>query len=195
AEETGLICELGRQVMRKSCMELMQRMDVDHRLRLSVNVSVVQLRCDPGLVEFVESALRESGLPAERLEIEVTESLFLDPALAEVGRQLEALAALGIQLSIDDFGTGYSSLAYLNRFPFSRIKIDRSFVNRLDNDPDSQAIVSAIVGLGQSLAKSTTAEGVEQEEQLALLTRLGCHEVQGFLLGKPQPLSAFAKLG
>ncbi|MCB2011480.1 MAG: EAL domain-containing protein [Geminicoccaceae bacterium] len=194
AEETGLICELGRQVLRKSCLELTGRNDAAETLRLSVNVSVVQLRCDPGFVEFVEAVLNETGLPPERLEIEVTESLFLDPALAEVGRQLEALARLRIQLSIDDFGTGYSSLAYLNRFPFSRIKIDRSFVNRLDDDPDSQAIVSAIVGLGQSLAKSTTAEGVEQEGQLALLAKLGCHEVQGFLLGRPQPLSDFTSL-
>ncbi|MEZ5836441.1 MAG: EAL domain-containing protein [Geminicoccaceae bacterium] len=194
AEETGLICELGRLVLRKSCRELVQRTDAGGRVRLSVNASVVQLRCDPDFVDFVKNVLHETGLPAGRLEIEVTESLFLDPALALVGQQLEGLAGLGIQLSIDDFGTGYSSLAYLNRFPFSRIKIDRSFVNQLSVDPHSQAIVSAIVGLGHSLHKSTTAEGVENAEQLTLLAGLGCDEVQGFLLGRPQPLDAFPQL-
>ena len=194
AEETGLICELGRIVLAKACLELSRRSDASSSLRLSINTSVVQLRCDPDFVSFVSDVLERMELAPGRLEVEVTESLFLDPALAQVGQQLEKLAALGVQLSIDDFGTGYSSLAYLHRFPFSRIKIDRSFVQRVDEDPSSLAIVSAIVGLGRSLAKSTTAEGVEEERQLHLLAELGCEEVQGFLLGRPQPLSGFASL-
>ena len=106
-----------------------------------------------------------------------------------LGRRLGELAGLGVHLSIDDFGTGYSSLAYINRFPFNRIKIDRSFVHAVGQDRSAQAIVRAIVGLSEALAKETTAEGVEEEGQLAFLDELNCNEAQGYLFGRPVPLS------
>ena len=105
-----------------------------------------------------------------------------------LGRRLASLAELGLHLSIDDFGTGYSSLAYINRFPFDRIKIDRSFVDLIDRDQGAQAIVRAIVGLSTALAKQTTAEGVEKDAQLAFLDELSCNEAQGFFFGRPAPL-------
>ncbi|MCB2055006.1 MAG: EAL domain-containing protein [Geminicoccaceae bacterium] len=188
AEETGLICELGRQVVEATLRDMAPRLRADPSLRLSINTSVVQLKRDPGYVAFVAEALAAASVPARQLEIEVTESLFLDPAFDSFGLRLRALAEAGVHLSIDDFGTGYSSLAYLNRFPFSRIKIDRSFVHAIEIDDGARAIVQAIVGLGNSLEKATTAEGVEKESQMAFLGDLGCHEVQGFLLGRPQPL-------
>ena len=132
AEETGSIVELGRWVLARACADLAGTDLRQTELRLSINVSVVQLKRDEGLVDFIRSLLLRHDLPPDRIELEVTESLFLDPSLPMLGRRLAALAELGVHLSIDDFGTGYSSLAYINRFPFDRIKIDRSFVHAVE---------------------------------------------------------------
>ncbi len=188
AEETGSIVELGRWVLDRACADLAAPALRQRDLQLSVNVSVVQLKRDPGFVDFVRGTLARHDLAPGRIELEVTESLFLDPSLPMLGRRLATLAELGLHLSIDDFGTGYSSLAYINRFPFDRIKIDRSFVDLIDRDRGAQAIVRAIVGLSTALAKKTTAEGVEKSSQLPLLEELRCNEVQGFLFGRPAPL-------
>ncbi len=189
AEETGSIVELGRWVVARACADLASVALRDTGLRLSINLSVVQLKRDQGFVDFVRSTLNKHDLAPDRLELEVTESLFLDPALPMLGRRLAELAARGVHLSIDDFGTGYSSLAYINRFPFDRIKIDRSFVHAVDQDKGARAIVRAIVGLSEALAKKTTAEGVEEEGQLAFLDELNCNEGQGYLFGRPVPLA------
>jgi diguanylate cyclase (GGDEF)-like protein/PAS domain S-box-containing protein len=188
AEETGSIVELGRWVLERACADLAGPALRDRGLQLSVNVSVVQLKRDPGFVDFVRGTLTRHGLAPQRIELEVTENLFLDPSLPMLGRRLASLAELGLHLSIDDFGTGYSSLAYINRFPFDRIKIDRSFVDLIDRDQGAQAIVRAIVGLSTALAKQTTAEGVEKDAQLAFLDELSCNEAQGFFFGRPAPL-------
>ena len=188
AEETGSIVELGRWVVARACADLAGAALRDTDLRLSINLSVVQLKRDQGFVDFVRATLARHHLAPDRLELEVTESLFLDPSLPMLGRKLADLASLGVHLSIDDFGTGYSSLAYINRFPFDRIKIDRSFVHAVGQDKGSQAIVRAIVGLSEALAKKTTAEGVEEADQLAFLDELHCNEAQGYFFGRPVPL-------
>ncbi len=188
AEETGSIVELGRWVVSRACADLAGAKLRDTDLRLSINLSVVQLKRDHGFVDFVRATLARHRLAPDRLELEVTESLFLDPSLPMLGRRLAELASLGVHLSIDDFGTGYSSLAYINRFPFDRIKIDRSFVHAVGRDKSAQAIVRAIVGLSEALAKKTTAEGVEAADQLAFLDELHCNEAQGYFFGRPVPL-------
>jgi diguanylate cyclase (GGDEF)-like protein len=188
AEETGSIVELGRWVLARACADLARAPLRDSGLRLSINVSVVQLKRDQGFFDVVRTTLARHGLDPGRLELEITESLFLDPSLPMLGRRLADLASLGVHLSIDDFGTGYSSLAYVNRFPFDRIKIDRSFVHAVGRDKGAQAIIRAIVGLSEALAKKTTAEGVEEDGQLAFLDQLNCNEAQGYLFGRPVPL-------
>jgi diguanylate cyclase (GGDEF)-like protein/PAS domain S-box-containing protein len=185
AEETGLICDIGRQVLADGCRQLSAWTALDPALRLSVNLSVVQLKADEGLVRFVAETMQGVNLDCRRLELEVTESLFLDPRLATLSARLRELTEAGVRLSIDDFGTGYSSLAYLRRFPFDRIKIDRSFVQDVEHDRQACAIVHSIIGLGHSLGKPITAEGVETEGQLRFLHREGCDEAQGYLLGRP----------
>jgi diguanylate cyclase len=161
---------------------------------LSVNLSVVQLKADDGFVPFVADALHRHGLRPRQLEFEITESLFLDPALAKVERRLGELVGLGVRLAIDDFGTGYSSLGYLQRLPFNAIKIDRAFVRDVAVDSRGRAITEAIVTLGRSLEKRLVAEGVENDAQLDLVKELGCHEAQGYLLGRPQPATEAARL-
>ncbi len=188
AEETGSIVELGRWVLARALADLAGPALRPSGLRLSINVSVVQLKRDPGFVDFIRARLAAHGIAPGRLELEITESLFLDPSLPMLGRRLTELAQLGVHLSIDDFGTGYSSLAYINRFPFDRIKIDRSFVHAAGRDKGAQAIIRAIVNLSEALAKKTTAEGVEETDQLAFLDQLNCNEAQGYLFGRPVPL-------
>jgi diguanylate cyclase (GGDEF)-like protein len=153
--------------------------------RISVNVSPLQFR-RPGLVEAAAEALARSGLPPDRLELEITESVLLDDD-ATTRETLHRLRALGIRIAIDDFGTGYSSLRTLRGFPFDKIKIDRSFTRDLGISPDARSIVSAIVGLGRALGMRITAEGVETEEQLACLLAEGCSEAQGYLFSRPRP--------
>ena len=183
AEETGLIVQLGELVLRTACVDAARWT----KACVAVNLSPVQFR-KPNLVATVKSALMESGLPAHRLELEITESVLLQNS-DSTRATLHELRALGVKISLDDFGTGYSSLSYLRSFPFDKIKIDRSFVNELAIGKDSLAIVRAVTGLGKSLGIITTAEGVETEAQLELLSREGCTQAQGYLISKPRPIA------
>ena len=180
AEETGLIVPIGEWVLREACEAAMAW---PGEPRVAVNLSSVQFRKGK-LFDVVAAALRDSGLPAKRLELEITESLLLsedEPTLETLHR----LRKLGARICLDDFGTGYSSLSYLRSFPFDKIKIDRSFMRDVGKGKDSLAIVRAVIGLGQSLGMSTTAEGVETEEQLAAVREQGCDEVQGYYYSPP----------
>ncbi|AWI89019.1 diguanylate cyclase [Methylobacterium sp. DM1] len=185
AEETGLIVPIGAWVLRQACAEASLWADP---VRVAVNLSPVQFR-DPGLVATVREALALSGLAPQRLELEVTESVLLAASEANVAT-LHDLRDLGVRIAMDDFGTGYCSLSYLQKFSFDKIKIDRSFVSRLGEDPHSTAIVRAVIGLGASLGIVTVAEGVETEAQFAHLREEGCGEVQGYLFGRPSPAAA-----
>ena len=189
AEECGLIAELSVAVMRRAFIEAR---DWDSSLSLSVNISPAQLK-DPWLAQKIIKLLVETGFPANRLEIEVTESsLFQNLALAQsiVG----SLKNQGIRLALDDFGTGYSSLAHLRALPFDRIKIDRSFVSAMNRDPEAAAIVNAISKLGESLNLPITAEGIEDEYIHERLRLLGCNKGQGWHFGKPLPVVAARRL-
>ena len=188
-EEMGLIVPLGEWALRQACREAMQwPFDV----RVAVNLSPVQFNRHD-LVRSVTEALADSGLPAQRLDLEITESVLLLHNADNLGI-LRELRALGARLSMDDFGTGYSSLSYLRSFPFDKIKIDQSFIRDLPNDKDAAAIVRAITALGTSLGMVTVAEGVERPDQLARLRDEGCAEVQGYLFSDPQPASAIPGL-
>jgi EAL domain-containing protein (putative c-di-GMP-specific phosphodiesterase class I) len=149
---------------------------------IAVNLSPVQFK--KNLVLMVTKALMNSGLPAHRLELEITESVLLFNNEATLAT-LHQLRALGVRISMDDFGTGYSSLSYLRSFPFDKIKIDRSFVHDLAANEDSQAIIRAVTGLGSSLKMATTGEGVETQEELDFLKQQGCTEAQGYFFSKP----------
>ncbi|MFK4685449.1 bifunctional diguanylate cyclase/phosphodiesterase [Bradyrhizobium diazoefficiens] len=187
AEETGLIVQLGEFVLRSACTDAATWPDdVD----VAVNLSPVQFR-NPNLIASVTAALTVSGLPARRLELEITESVLLQNSEATL-TTLHELRAMGVRISLDDFGTGYSSLSYLRSFPFDKIKIDRSFVSELATREDSMAIIRAVTGLGRSLGIVTTAEGVENDAQLELLRREGCTQAQGYLFSKPRPASDVA---
>lgn len=181
AEENGLIVPIGEWVLRTACATAASWPDVT----VAVNLSPVQFR-SRGLVAMVTSALAEAGLPPQRLELEVTETALLDDSEATIGI-LHQLRALGIRVSLDDFGVGYSSLSYLRKFPFDRIKIDRSFVGTLGESPESVAIVRTIASLGSVLGVETTAEGVETVQQLDFVRACGCTAVQGYYFGKPCP--------
>jgi diguanylate cyclase (GGDEF)-like protein/PAS domain S-box-containing protein len=182
AEETGLIVPLGEWVLRRACAEAAHWPDA---IRVAVNLSPVQFR-NRGLVTMITQALAAAGLPATRLEIEITEAALLQKDEMTVA-MLHQLRALGVRISMDDFGTGYSSLSYLRSFPFDKIKIDRSFIADIERNGDSEAIIRAIAELGASLGIATTAEGIETPEQLELVRRAGCTEVQGYLLSRPRP--------
>ena len=182
AEEIGLILPLGEWALRQACMEAIRWPD---EINLSVNLSPLQF-AKGNLVSTVMSALASSGLPANRLELEITESVLLEKSDRNIGI-LNHLRSLGVRISMDDFGTGYSSIGYLRSFPFDKIKIDQSFVRDVLVDEGCLAIVRAIAGLGVSFGMTTTAEGVETEEQMRCLNREGCIEVQGYLLSKPVP--------
>ncbi len=159
---------------------------------LSVNISARQFR-SPDLVDQIAETLRESGLPAGCLDLEITESLMMEDVQEFIAR-LHALKDLGVQLSVDDFGTGYSSLNYLKQFPVDRLKIDRSFVCDIASDPGDAAIVQAVIQLGHVLGLAVTAEGVETDEQLAFLRRHGCDEGQGYYFSKPLGPVEFERL-
>jgi EAL domain-containing protein (putative c-di-GMP-specific phosphodiesterase class I) len=178
AEENGLIVKIGEWVMRTACIEAMSW---PGEMIVAVNVSPLQFKADT-LLDTVATALKRSGLPAHRLEIEITEGALLDDT-DNVIQTLNSLRALGVKISMDDFGTGYSSLSYLQKFPFNKIKIDRSFV--ADDDADSEAILRSIASLGTSLGMAITAEGVETVEQLARIRGERCTHVQGYLTGRP----------
>ncbi len=139
------------------------------------------------IVGLVKSALADAGIPATRLEIEITESVMVGDK-GKAARVLKELSALGVTVAVDDFGTGYSNLAYLIDFSFQKLKIDRSFVSRIDQDSSTGAVVSTIVGLSRALGVHTIAEGVETENQAIMLKAAGCDVVQGFFYGRPEPL-------
>jgi predicted signal transduction protein with EAL and GGDEF domain len=188
AEESGFVVPLGTWVLKAATRFAsgLARSDV----RVAVNLSARQfLQAD--LVETVESALRECGLPPHRLELEVTESVVMSDA-EEVRERLDRLRSLGLQLALDDFGSGYSSLSYLKRFRFHRLKIDRTFVRDLPGDADSAAIVDAVLAMARSLGLEVIAEGVETEEQLRFLEARGCPAFQGFYFSRPLPADEVA---
>jgi diguanylate cyclase (GGDEF)-like protein len=189
AEKSGLISPIGEWVLREAC--LMASTWPEH-VSIAVNVSPVQF-IHRNLIRHVKDALRISGLDPKRLDIEVTESALLADNEMTLG-MLSELRRLGVRISLDDFGTGYSSLGYLRAFPFDKIKIDRSFVHDLASRNDSLAIIKAVIALGRSLGISTTAEGVETEEQFDLVRLEGCTEVQGYIFSPPLPASAIAEL-
>ncbi|MBV9346869.1 MAG: EAL domain-containing protein [Pseudolabrys sp.] len=182
AEEIGLINQIGAWVLKEACNEAVKWPD---HIRVAVNLSAVQFKSKT-LVLDVVAALAESGLQRGRLEVEITETVLLQDTDTTI-ETLNHLRDLGVRISMDDFGTGYSSLGYLRKFPFDKIKIDRSFVGDLEDEPDSIAIVRAVAGLGNTLGISTTAEGVETPEQLEQLRAEGCTEAQGYLISKPRP--------
>ncbi len=180
AEACGLIMPIGELVLRQACRDACQW---PAPMRVAVNLSAAQFKGDD-LIDIVQNALAESGLPGERLELEVTESLLIenrDKAL----EQLNALKALGIRIAMDDFGTGYSSLSYLRSFRFDKLKIDRYFVANLEGNAQNASIVQAVVSMGQSLSMQVVAEGVETAEQAAALSEMSCDQLQGFLIAKP----------
>ncbi len=187
AEETGLILPLGEWVMREACREAASW---EQSLSVAVNLSVAQFR-QSDLLQMIEKVLRETGLPAERLEIEITESLFFD-SVPRTLLILQQIKALGVRVAIDDFGTGYSSLSTLQAFPFDKMKIDRSFTNKIGSEAKGTAIVGAILGLGNALGITVIAEGVETEAQADFLRRQQCEEVQGYFFGKPLRIESYS---
>lgn len=182
AEETGLIVPIGTWVMQEACRQAARWPD---HVRVAVNVSSIQFQ-RPGLSHVVLQALQNSGLAPGRLEIEITESIFLERSDG-IAQLLHTLRGLGVRIALDDFGTGYSSLSYLQSFPFDKIKIDRSFVVALQSRPGAAAIVKAIIDLANALGMETTAEGVEEQAQLAILSKHGATSIQGFLFSKAVP--------
>lgn len=190
AEDTRLIVPIGEWVLREACCEAAKW---PVHIKVAVNVSGEQL-LDPNFAASVVGALSVSGLPAHRLEIEVTESTFVRDA-TNARASLEQVMALGCGVALDDFGTGYSSLGYLRRMRFSTIKVDRSFVQgAATGNPESLAIIRAVVAMADSLQMSTTAEGVENEEELAIVRKLGCKKIQGYYFGRPMPAEEAAAL-
>ena len=188
AEESGLVVSLGIRILTRACRDAAR--GVLGTGPVSVNLSPAQFRGGT-LSTLVADTLRACGLPADRLELEVTERTLLDGDEA-VDRTLREIKALGVRIALDDFGTGYSNLGYLCRFPFDRLKIDRSFVRRLETDAESRAVVGGIISLAHTLRLRVTAEGVETEGQKAALRDLGCDQLQGFLLGRPELLVSAA---
>ena len=189
AEETGLINEIGAWAMTEACRVAATWPD---KLRVSVNLSVAQFS-GPDLAEIAADALHQSGLEPSRLELEVTESLFLGDAPATFAH-LHRLRALGLSIALDDFGTGYSSLSLLRNFPFDKLKIDQTFVRDLPERPNCEAIVGAVAGLARSLAMTTVAEGVETKDHLARVAAAGCDEVQGYLFSRPMPAADLGRV-
>jgi EAL domain-containing protein (putative c-di-GMP-specific phosphodiesterase class I) len=184
AEETGMIVPLGEWVVRQACDDAASwPADV----KVAVNLSPVQFK-QAELFDVIQRALQQSGLSPTRLEIEITESVLLEQA-AENQTFIAKLKSAGISLALDDFGTGYSSLSYLTTFPFDKIKVDKSFIRKLTEQPESAAIISSIVTLARGMNMSVTAEGVETREQLEALRSLGVNFAQGYLLGRPVPLA------
>ncbi len=189
AEETGMIVQLGEWVIRKA---LDDAAIWDENLTVAINLSPTQMR-SASLVSTIVNALAHSGVDPNRLELEITESILMQDSEANI-RTLHTLRNLGIRISLDDFGTGYSSLNYLRSFPFDKIKIDRCFVSEIDTREDCRAIIRSVISLAQNLGMTTTAEGVEREDQVDELRLEGCDQVQGFLYGKAEALGEFTDL-
>jgi diguanylate cyclase (GGDEF)-like protein/PAS domain S-box-containing protein len=189
AEENGTIIAIGEWVLREACREAASW---QRPLRIAVNLSPVQFQ-HGDLAGLVHSVLLETGLSPGRLELEITEGVLIGDFSRAISI-LRRLKTLGVRIAMDDFGTGYSSLSYLQSFPFDKIKIDQSFISNLGRNPQSQAIIRAVIGLGHGLNLPITAEGVETQDQLAFLSCETCDEVQGFLIGRPGPMHLFAHL-
>jgi diguanylate cyclase (GGDEF)-like protein len=192
AEQTGQIIEIGRFALTEACRQAVDWNAAGHQLRMSVNVSVNQLRNDD-FPDLVEQVLTQTGLPARQLCLEITESTLIHesgPGWDSAAR----LRNLGVHLAIDDFGTGYSSLAYLHQLPVDELKIDRSFINRLDQDPRNRHLVEAINGMARALNLNVVAEGVETAEQHEILVAIGCQQAQGYLFAAPQPAERIVPL-
>ncbi len=184
AEESGLILSIGEWVVRTACQQLKEwrRLGLTE-LSVGINVSVLQL-LRGNLTAFLSEQLHHNGLPAERIELEVTESMVMQNA-QQATAVLNDLRRLGVSLAIDDFGTGYSSLVYLKRLPIDTLKIDKEFIDDLTRDADDEAITSTIITMGHSLGLNVIAEGVETEAQLNFLRDHGCDEIQGHWLSRP----------
>ncbi|MDQ1695971.1 MAG: hypothetical protein QOJ03_1324, partial [Frankiaceae bacterium] len=191
AEQSDLIHPIGRFVLQAACAQAAEWNNNGHPLRMSVNVSGRQL-LDPAFPGHVAHALDKSGLPGEQLCLELTETVLMDDAVRSEDL-LQQLKALGVELSVDDFGTGYSSLAYLKRFPVDEVKIDRSFVQSLDDNQDD-TLVAAMVAMGHALGLHVVAEGIETESQAAAVRTLGCRSAQGYLFSRPQASDDFTAL-
>ena len=182
AEETGLIVPLGEWVLNAACNEAV---DWPDHIKVAVNLSPAQLN-SRNLVNMVTAALKESGMPPGRLQLEITETVLLQNTFSTLAT-LHELRRMGVQIALDDFGTGYSSLSYLRSFPFDKIKIDRSFIQDLSNGSEPLAIVNAVAGLAKCLNMTSTAEGVETPQQMQTLQAIGCTEMQGYLFSHPRP--------
>jgi diguanylate cyclase (GGDEF)-like protein len=182
AEETGLIVPLGEWVLKAACYEAV---DWPDHIKVAVNLSPAQLN-NRNLLNVVIGALAESGMPARKLQLEITETVLLQNTFATLAT-LHELRKLGVQIALDDFGTGYSSLSYLRSFPFDKIKIDRSFIQDLSNGAEPVAIVQAVANLAKCLNMASTAEGVETQQQMDILQSMGCTEMQGYLFSRARP--------
>ena len=189
AEETGLIIPIGEWVLRKACEETA---NWPNDVKVAVNLSPAQLK-SRNLVQVVVNALASSGMAANRLQLEITETVLMQNTFTTLAT-LHELRKLGVQIAMDDFGTGYSSLAYLRSFPFDKIKIDRSFIQDLANGAEPYAIVRAVTGLANNLSIISTAEGVETQQQLDTLQDVGCTEMQGYFFSRARPASEVAEL-
>ncbi len=186
AETSGLIRPLGAWLIDEACATARRWLDEGIAVTMCVNISVAQLR-HQDVAGLAQRCLERHRLPASQLELELTESLFVDPAQTAIRRNIERLRKLGVRLAIDDFGTGYSSLAYLKRLPAERIKVDKAFVRGLGGDPTDEALMRTIIALGRLFGKRVLAEGVEEDAQRAFLLREGCDEAQGYLFTEPLP--------
>jgi diguanylate cyclase (GGDEF)-like protein/PAS domain S-box-containing protein len=184
AEETGLIVPLGEWVLKAACNEAV---DWPEHIKVAVNLSPAQLN-SRSLVSMVTSTLEETGMPPHRLQLEITETVLLQNTFTTLAT-LHELRKMGVQIALDDFGTGYSSLSYLRSFPFDKIKIDRSFIQDLSNGAEPLAIVNAVAGLAKCLNMTSTAEGVETQQQMDVLQSIGCTEMQGYLFSRARPAS------
>ncbi|HVA05963.1 MAG TPA: diguanylate cyclase [Acidimicrobiales bacterium] len=192
AEETGLIISIGLWVFEQACEQLVQWQRTDPSMSVAVNLSVRQL-VDTEITDQIEVILRRTGARPQDICLELTESVFAEDS-DRIGKTLQSLNAMGVQLVMDDFGTGYSSLSYLKHFPFGTVKIDQEFVDGLGTDPSDTAIVTAVVAMAAALGLEVTAEGVETQDQLASLQRLDCQRAQGFYLARPMPADAMNQL-
>ena len=193
AEISGLIVSIGEWVLRESCRQNRAWQDAGlPAITIAVNISSLQFR--GGQLEAnVRSVLAETGMPANYLELELTEGILMGGA-DETVETLRRMSDMGVKLAIDDFGTGYSSLSYLKRFPIDKLKIDQSFVRDIVHDPDDRAIANAVISMGHSLRLSVIAEGVEQQQQLEILINEGCDEVQGYYFSAPLPANEFSEV-
>jgi EAL domain-containing protein (putative c-di-GMP-specific phosphodiesterase class I) len=191
AEETGLIFPLGNWVLETACLQIAAwagRKEGEH-LSIAVNISAREFR-QPKFVDYVLAALERTGANPNNLKLELSESMFGEN-VEDVIARMNKLKSHGVRFSLEDFGTGYSSMTYLKRLPLDQIKIDRTFVSDILNDPISGAVAQAIISFGKAMGLSVIAEGVETEEQRAFLAKLGCHSFQGYLFSHPLPLGEF----